>query len=399
MTQEEKLEEAKRLYETANADQRYVLESLFPELKESEDERMMRVLIGGLKSYIDMYSEWYDGVSTSEIIAWLEKKVEQKLHVNDNAKEMFIKALERVEEQNNKGYKLTDCDKNSWWEDFKNYTFCTIEQNPADKVEPRFKVGDWVVSPTGVYWHIDRIENNRYEVTSDTGKCADWSLDTDLYHLWTIQDAKDGDVLNSMRVQATIIFKGFADDGKHILAYSALQKGIFIKEEMLWDRDFEPCPKNWNDELFSKMHEAGYEWDSEHKQLKKITQNPVIEMKTPEESLGVDSDTYNKIVDECVYGEQKSAWSEEDESHIRYLIECLEHCKKGVALTMTTSTSQEYINWLKSLKPQNTWKPSEEMLEALYRVIPENVMEKSEDEMLLDKLYQGLKYGKVLSEK
>lgn len=47
----------------------------------------------------------------------------------------------------------------------------------------------------------------------------------------------------------------------------------------------------------------------------------------------------------------------------------------------------------------NTWKPSDEMLKALYRIIPENVMEKSEDEMLLDKLYQGLKYGKVLSEK
>ena len=34
-------------------------------------------------------------------------------------------------------------------------------------------------------------------------------------------------------------------------------------------------------------------------------QKHVFEMKTPEESLGVDSDTYNKIVDECVYGEQK----------------------------------------------------------------------------------------------
>ena len=46
---------------------------------------------------------------------------------------------------------------------------------------------------------------------------------------------------------------------------------------------------------------------------------------------------------------------------------------------------------------QSQWKPSEEMLEALYRAIPENVMEISEDEMLLDKLYQGLKYGRVLS--
>lgn len=42
------------------------------------------------------------------------------------------------------------------------------------------------------------------------------------------------------------------------------------------------------------------------------------------------------------------------------------------------------------------WKPSKEMLEALYRVIPENMMEISEDEILLDKLYQGLKYGRVI---
>lgn len=36
MIQEDKLKEAQRLYETANADQRYVLESLFPSLRESE---------------------------------------------------------------------------------------------------------------------------------------------------------------------------------------------------------------------------------------------------------------------------------------------------------------------------------------------------------------------------
>ena len=50
-------------------------------------------------------------------------------------------------------------------------------------------------------------------------------------------------------------------------------------------------------------------------------------------------------------------------------------------------------------KKEHFWKPSKEMLEALYRAVPENVMEISEDEILLDKLYQGLKYGKVLSER
>ena len=41
-------------------------------------------------------------------------------------------------------------------------------------------------------------------------------------------------------------------------------------------------------------------------------QKTVSEMKTPEGSLGIDSDTHNKIVDECIYGEQASAWSEKD---------------------------------------------------------------------------------------
>ena len=36
---------------------------------------------------------------------------------------------------------------------------------------------------------------------------------------------------------------------------------------------------------------------------KQDEQKPAFEMKTPEESLGIDSYTYNKIVDECVYGE------------------------------------------------------------------------------------------------
>ena len=38
-------------------------------------------------------------------------------------------------------------------------------------------------------------------------------------------------------------------------------------------------------------------------------------IKTPEESLGIDSDTYNKIVDECIYGEQKPTDNVEPKFH------------------------------------------------------------------------------------
>lgn len=60
-----------------------------------------------------------------------------------NAKRMFIKALERVEELKDEGYKLTDCDKNSWWEDFKTYTSCIDGCKPAEKAEPKFHESDF----------------------------------------------------------------------------------------------------------------------------------------------------------------------------------------------------------------------------------------------------------------
>ena len=87
-------------------------------------------------------------------------------------------------------------------------------------------------------------------------------------------------------------------------------------------------------------------------------------------------------------------WSDEDERLREYCINAI----NGIHY-YSPENKQELVGWLKYLRPHHTWKPSEEMLEALYRAIPENVMEISEDEMLLDKLYQGLKYGRVLSNK
>ena len=73
MTQEEKFEEAKRLYETANADQRYVLESLFPELRESEDERIRKEIMRFIFDYPQKLA------NRDSWLAWLEKlKDEQK---------------------------------------------------------------------------------------------------------------------------------------------------------------------------------------------------------------------------------------------------------------------------------------------------------------------------------
>ncbi len=74
MAQEEKLEEAKRLYETANADQRYMLESLFPELKKSENEKMRKDCIKYLDWEYQHCSINEDKMKIEKCIAWLEKQ-------------------------------------------------------------------------------------------------------------------------------------------------------------------------------------------------------------------------------------------------------------------------------------------------------------------------------------
>jgi hypothetical protein len=77
-------------------------------------------------------------------------------------------------------------------------------------------------------------------------------------------------------------------------------------------------------------------------------------------------------IEECIawlekQGEQKPAWSEEDERIRIETIELLETAnhpnvlhRNGKPLDFT-----ENINWLKSLRPQNTWKPSDEQIKAI----------------------------------
>jgi len=73
-TNYEKLKEAKRLYQTANSDQKYVLESLFPELRKSEDERIRKAIL----ELVRQSSEVLDKQNQNNMISWLERQGEQK---------------------------------------------------------------------------------------------------------------------------------------------------------------------------------------------------------------------------------------------------------------------------------------------------------------------------------
>ena len=78
--------------------------------------------------------------------------------------------------------------------------------------------------------------------------------------------------------------------------------------------------------------------------------------------------------------EQKPAWSEEDETVLGNLIYALANDRIG-------NDRDEYVDWLKSLRPQNTWRPSDEQIKVLEFFIPyvtkcSIVLEKSKGTLL-----------------
>lgn len=124
MTQEEKarryeeaLERANKIYTDKYKPEiaafcKQSLENIFPELKESEDERIRKAIIESLPKHCYLPQT---NINVKDAVSWLEKQ--SKKPQGKSALEAINE--EKVDNQN--------CVK------------------PTDKVEPIFKVGDWVV--------------------------------------------------------------------------------------------------------------------------------------------------------------------------------------------------------------------------------------------------------------
>ncbi len=84
--------------------------------------------------------------------------------------------------------------------------------------------------------------------------------------------------------------------------------------------------------------------------------------------------------------EQKPvSWTEQDESNLRVL--CLDIMTRPF---VAGAKSEDMVSWLKSLRPQPHWKPSEEQMNSLLWVI-ENANKSVEVNCELNSLYEQLK--------
>ena len=269
------IERAKKLYDNG------ITEEIFPELKESDDERIRRWIIDDIR-----YNMNNEPLNNSEYkkkaekaIAWLEKQGEQNLpsanerawlhlvsdvltwkdgigqYLDDTRVQELAKRL--CSEYAQKLYNLSNTGKN--------------EQKSADKIEPKFKVGDWVVNKFGDSYHIDSLDKKNYQISDRKGNYNYFPISQqDKMHLWTIQDAKDGDVLAT----STGVFIYNNTSIIQAYCYYSNERNRFIVEDRghhcPWDmQEVTPATKEQCDALMKAMNDAGYEWDAEKKELKK----------------------------------------------------------------------------------------------------------------------------------
>lgn len=295
----------------------------------------------------------------------------------------------------------------------------------------KFYTGDWVIcTDQGGYEHVRQVTNvetftsffdskqsHRYWTSDLT-----WFGDSYDARLWTLEDAKDGDILATSA--GAFIYNGNRG-GSCPGCYCGINTlGKFqLGAKTHWTgKPVFPATKEQRDTLFSKMKEAGYEWDEEIHELKKINIYCQNNCKGFQETGKCFADGDCKANREA---EQKSDWSEEDENKIDTIInvyhpspnivdwlkslknrvisqldmievlrteyekgraDAIDEIKKdwneedvyNSKLILSTISQDQYLSletkdkltsWIKSIKDRYTWKPNNEQIEALENLV------------------------------
>ena len=142
--------------------------------------------------------------------------------------------------------------------------------------KPKFKVGDWLQFRNAKPFLVKEITRQGY-VNGDDCLLFSWENET---HLWTIEDAKDGDVLAGSKNDVILMFRGIGnkewdDVIDYHCYYDCYRKNFIVQEDVKYwgnteNNQLKPATKEQRDLLFQKMKEEGYEWNAEKKELKKI---------------------------------------------------------------------------------------------------------------------------------
>ena len=304
---EEALEKGRRVHRFSS-DPTVIMsmEDIFPELKESEDERMIKSFKRLIDAYYDVNFPTPEGFERKDMIAWLEKQGEQK---------------------------------------------------PSDKVEPKFKVGDYIERKDGLGCHakIICIGENVYGCEKliypeDSSPFFDLmfenqdefrvSSDFQQKPSWSKEDEQNlNGIVATMEEDAQLP----KDTIKRLCNWLKSIKGR-IQPKQEWSEDDENHVKS----MLSTIECCKVQFPN----------SPAVV-----EAYNADAEWIKSIKDR-VQPLQKQEWSEEDEKMKSLIIRTLTSMGTLNLERYHNMNLDEVKNWLKSLK-LNRWKPSEEQMKAI----------------------------------
>ena len=156
------------------------------------------------------------------------------------------------------------------------------EQKSNGKTERKFMVGDWITfygSPAFKILKIEAEDNGilDYLLLNQNGHDSFYNkeyVDKNA-RLWTIYNAKDGDILVNKDGCIFIYNPNTSNNYLTLRSYCYLSiQGNFLLENYntgswLYADEVTPATKEQCDILFAKMREAGYIWDNNKKELMK----------------------------------------------------------------------------------------------------------------------------------
>ena len=336
------------------------IHNIYHSVDKAEGNDVVKCLINGMKFYYEDNEEATWGtekfsMKVKDILSWLEKQsgidtcplecstntvmtdskknqVEPKFKVGDiikfKTKDGYSEPWQIIQvDMLDKKYRLKDGYVLHFSEED---AYELVEQKAADKVEPKFKVGDWVVfnNRHDSIYQVEKIESYSYILRHISGDSLSFSFSLeDMIREWTIQDAKDGDVLvyRNSATEIIMLFKSWLLDKE--VAYTHFH--IFDNEYRVngscdCGNGAHPATKEQRDLLFQKMKEEGYEWNAEKKGfLAWGNKNPACDEENP-------------------------AWNEKDDNIVKQINEYLKDLFDDYRLGV--QELNDYETWLKSLK-------------------------------------------------
>jgi len=404
MTQEEKAKAYDEALERARKYKKYdymminvALDNIFPELAESEDERIRKKLIFDFQ--VLGKTEWGD-LKVKDILAWLEKQGEQ----------LYIRFGEIPTDEKSKIYRGEE----------------EVGAENGVSVYPAFETneGDIVlglnlpITKTTLYTQQHLLEYDDrpcYLVKGNhVGKDTDGQPLIDNVHIIRKIDSyrvKEEKVGNKTCIEPAGCIEPIGN------VEPKFKVGDYIRNKKTSDKviieqldiaakaycyvSYDGAAVNHSDFPFAKQDEWELIEQKVAKNSAKVSESSIEEKDMTEYKKGFEcgkqrvlkypedfglckkpADTAKRIVN------VSPDWSEEDERNLQGVIDEIE-ANKNQAPDYDLATYDRFLSWLKSLKERYTWRPSDEQMEALNNVF--NDINAGWDDNVIESLYNDLK--------